>query len=303
MASVPSSQGPGPGRATTPTSASSKSKPARSADPKPELALTDPVGAAGKAPFHPKRARQVIQALKKLPEAIFFLRPVDPILDGAPTYLEEIAHPMDLGTMEKKITGGSYSRMSEFAADAMLIFANARQFNPPATVPYLYADAVEATFLQEWYKALVPSLEYAEKRALQGLLSRLKNNAVVSGLFLQPVDPIALGIPNYFEVIPRENARDLSLIEHKLKSDQYNSVKAFTDDIGLMLHNARTFNALDPTVLAMVDTFEKQYRKELATARQSMAHALGDGGGAAKRKSTGSGGASSNGGVSKKARH
>lgn len=275
------------------------------ADPQPDLALSDPVGAAGKAPLHPKRARAVIQALKKLPEAIFFLRPVDPILDGAPTYLEEIAHPMDLGTMEKKVNAGSYGRMSEFASDALLIFANARQFNPPATVPYIYADAVEAAFLQEWSKALVPSLEYAEKRALQGLLSRLKHNVLVSGLFLQPVDPVALGIPHYFSVIPKEDARDLSLIEGKLKSDQYVSVKGFTDDVALMVGNARKFNALDPAVLALVDAFDKQYRKELATARQSINHALGIAEApGAKRKSAGVTGASASvQGASKKPRH
>ena len=39
--------------------------------------------------------------------------------------------------------------------------------------------------------------------------------------FLEPVDPIALGIPNYFEII--KNPMDLSSVEAKLKGNWYKS--------------------------------------------------------------------------------
>lgn len=68
------------------------------------------------------------------------------------------------------------------------------------------------------------------------------NRAQTGGIFQFAVDPIALGIPQYFDIIPRENARDLSLIKSKLDGDMYGSLDAFEQDFQLMLKNALTFN-------------------------------------------------------------
>lgn len=51
-----------------------------------------------------------------------FARPVDPIADGCPTYLQEIKEPMDLGTVSKKIDGKRYKTMGQLAYDIELIF-------------------------------------------------------------------------------------------------------------------------------------------------------------------------------------
>ncbi len=296
---------PAPRASPGPSSKASSSKGGAAA--RPSLATQDPVGASGDEPIYPKRVKPILAAIKKMPEAFFFLRPVDPIADGAPTYYDEIKRPMDLGTMEKRLngTGGAtpYTRMAEFAEDMMQIFANARQFNPPGTLPAAYADACEAAFLKEWSKALVPRLEYVEKRALQGMLTRLKANVIVSGLFLFPVDPIAQGVPHYHDVIPKEQCRDLTTIENNLKADRYTSLRAVTDDMQLMMANARTFNAGVDELLAMVDTFEKAYKKEMTTVRAAI-NAGGGGasgaGGGTKRKDGGEAGGSAS--ASKKAK-
>ncbi len=125
--------------------------------------------------------------------SIFFRFPVDPIRDGLPTYLDEIKHPMDLSTMEKKLNQAAYSTMGEFAADVELIFANCRQFNPPGTEPCQHADELEKLWRKEWAKTVTPKLEANEKRALVGLINRLKTHQS-SLLFREPVDPVALGI-------------------------------------------------------------------------------------------------------------
>lgn len=212
------------------------------------------------APIQTKKCRQLLQNLRKTPEAGIFLRPVDPVADGAPTYFDEIKEPMDLGTMGKKLEEGGYSTMGQFRADFELIVANCRQFNPPGTVAVELADALEEAFKREWRVASVLKLEYNETRALQGLLSKLKQVPEAT-IFLQPVDPIALGIPHYFEVIPRDKARDLSLIETKLKGGQYATLLDFDADIRLMLHNCSTFNAQDAELLAFAQRFESQYNK------------------------------------------
>ena len=58
------------------------------------------------------------------------------------------------------------------------------------------------------------------------------------------MDPIALGNPMYFDIIPRKDARDLSTLKQKLDADKYDSVDAFEADLDLMIDNAIRFNGL-----------------------------------------------------------
>jgi len=57
-----------------------------------------------------------------------------------------------------------------------------------------------------------------------------------------------LGIPTYFDVMPKKDARDLRTIRQKLDADKYDSVEAFEADIDLMIRNAITFNGADSEV-------------------------------------------------------
>ncbi|CDU22782.1 related to TAF2-component of TFIID complex [Sporisorium scitamineum] len=254
-------------------------------------AEADPVGATAGMPMSGKKCKVLLQVLKKSPFSIFFRFPVDPIRDGLPTYLDEIKQPMDLSTMEKKVNQAAYSTMGEFASDMELIFANCRQFNPPGTEPCQHADELEKLWRKEWAKTVTPKLEVNEKRALVGLMNRLKTHQS-SLLFREPVDPVALGIPTYFDVIPKKDARDLSLIESKLKADKYDSFTAFDADIKLMLRNCYTFNAPDPAIMEIAKGFEGYYKREFDHAKQQAGVSSGGGGGGggtpggAKRKLT-----------------
>jgi len=59
---------------------------------------------------------------------------------------------------------------------------------------------------------------------------------------------VLLGIPTYFDVIPRKNARDLKTIRQKLDAEKYDSVESFQADMDLMTHNAIAFNGTDSEV-------------------------------------------------------
>lgn len=75
-----------------------------------------------------------------------------------------------------------------------------------------------------------------------------------------PVDPIALNIPNYPNVI--KQPMDLGTVEKKLKANEYASPQAVIDDVALMVQNAQTFNGPDHLVTQeghkLRATFEKQ---------------------------------------------
>jgi transcription initiation factor TFIID subunit 2 len=74
-----------------------------------------------------------------------------------------------------------------------------------------------------------------------------------------------LGIPTYFDVIPRKNARDLSTIRQKLDSDTYGSVAAFEADIDLMIQNAITFNGADSEVGQVALALDEKLKGMLAS--------------------------------------
>ncbi|WFD36850.1 hypothetical protein MCUN1_003740 [Malassezia cuniculi] len=259
----------------TSSSAPAIKAPSSAATPKSSVPADEgPLPDEHDTPIQTKKVRAVLQTLMKQKEAAIFLRPIDPVLDGAPTYYDEIKHPMDFGTVDRKFKNGEYATMGDFADDVRLIFSNCRQFNPPGTIPRLLEAAVVKTWRREWGRAMVRKLNYQGKRALQSMLSRLKQHPT-GALFLYAVDPVALGIPHYFDIIKREDARDLSLITEKLRSDKYNTVEALDADIRLMLNNAYKFNAGDEPVLNIVRGFDEAYSTEIRALRLSMPDDLG----------------------------
>jgi bromodomain-containing factor 1 len=74
------------------------------------------------------------------------------------------------------------------------------------------------------------------------LLEKLKNTKKTKHamFFISPVDPVALNIPTYPDVI--KHPMDLGTMENKLKNDRYSSVQAFADDLQLIVDNAEKFN-------------------------------------------------------------
>ncbi|KAK5740392.1 transcription initiation at TATA-containing promoter protein [Elasticomyces elasticus] len=70
-----------------------------------------------------------IRSLKRSPHARFFLCPVDIVELRIPEYPTIINTPMDLSTMERKLTAGHYVGIQQFVDDFLLIVENAREFN------------------------------------------------------------------------------------------------------------------------------------------------------------------------------
>ncbi|GAA96863.1 uncharacterized protein L969DRAFT_94877 [Mixia osmundae IAM 14324] len=221
------------------------------------------------------RAKAVMRSLIENEKSVFFRRPVDPILDGCPTYYDEIKDPMDLGTMMIKVREGRYRDTHEITRDFTLIGKNCRIFNPPGTLPIQHAEELERAWPLEWLD--VDRIMPGEKRSLQSMLKAVSALDTAS-LFREAVDPVALGIPTYFEIIPREDARDLSLIRRKLEADLYRSVGDLDADVRLMIFNCLKFNAPVPPVVAMAKDFERDYGKQIVATKVSLGIAAGKAG-------------------------
>ncbi|KAJ3159722.1 hypothetical protein HDU86_001372 [Geranomyces michiganensis] len=90
--------------------------------------------------------------------------------------------------------------------------------------------------------------------------------------FAAPVDPIALGIPTYLQVVKKP--MDLQTIRTKLESGtDYGTPKAFEADVRLMLSNSLRFNPPDTAVhrdtRAMLALFDKEWESTPKASRES----------------------------------
>lgn len=81
--------------------------------------------------------------------------------------------------------------------------------------------------------------------------------------FILPVDPEALGIPDYFNII--KNPMDFSTIRKKLDDKKYTNPEEFAEDVRLVFSNAKTYNGKGTDVYIMAeqiqDVFESQYSR------------------------------------------
>ncbi|RLM60605.1 transcription factor GTE4-like [Panicum miliaceum] len=92
------------------------------------------------------------------------------------------------------------------------------------------------------------------------LLSRLMKHKF-GWVFNKPVDPVALGLHDYFTII--KHPMDLGTIRGRLSQGQYRNPKEFADDVRLTFHNAMTYNPKGQDVHFMAEQllgiFEAQW--------------------------------------------
>ncbi|XP_052190576.1 uncharacterized protein LOC127800159 isoform X2 [Diospyros lotus] len=83
----------------------------------------------------------ILDRLQKKDTYGVFSEPVDP--NELPDYHEIIEHPMDFGTVRRKLEDGHYPNLDEFEADVSLICTNAMLYNAPDTIYYRQARSIK----------------------------------------------------------------------------------------------------------------------------------------------------------------
>ncbi|OAY29077.1 hypothetical protein MANES_15G116300v8 [Manihot esculenta] len=73
--------------------------------------------------------------------------------------------------------------------------------------------------------------------------------------FREPVDPVALNIPDYFSII--SNPMDLGTIKSKLEKNQYSGAEEFVADVRLIFSNAMLYNPPTNYVHQMAESMNK----------------------------------------------
>lgn len=76
-------------------------------------------------------------------------------------------------------------------------------------------------------------------------------------IFNSPVDPVALGIKDYFDIIKKP--MDFSQIKENLKSHHYMSMREFVQDVELVFKNCYTYNGESSQVSLMCKEVQDEF--------------------------------------------
>ena len=80
--------------------------------------------------------------------------------------------------------------------------------------------------------------------------------------FRNPVDPVAMGIPSYPNVIT--TPMDLRTLEENLKGNKYSTVEAFTADFDLIIRNCETFNGRESPFTKLAFEMKASFDKNMS---------------------------------------
>ncbi|KAK6462916.1 Bromodomain-containing protein [Scheffersomyces coipomensis] len=97
-------------------------------------------------PHQSKFALNTIKAIKRLKDAAPFLHPVDIVKLNIPFYYNYIPRPMDLSTIEKKITANAYEDSNQIVEDFNQMVFNCKKFNGENSGISKMADNIQAHF-------------------------------------------------------------------------------------------------------------------------------------------------------------
>ena len=132
-----------------------------------------------------------------------------------------------------------------------------REIHKPAPRDLPYANSKPKKKKYQW------ELKFCEKVLAE--LSKPKYQAL-SYPFMVPVDPVALNIPTYFQVIKKP--MDFSKIRENLSQGQYENAKEFEVDVRQVFKNCYSFNPPGDVIHQTGREFEKVFDSEWSQKRQ-----------------------------------
>jgi len=94
----------------------------------------------------------IIKTMERQPNALPFLKPVDPVALNIPDYFNVIKKPMDFSTILKKLKKGEYPSMNEFVEDVDLVFRNCMTYNPPNNPVHKMGQEMKNFFIEQLKK-------------------------------------------------------------------------------------------------------------------------------------------------------
>ncbi|PKS10898.1 hypothetical protein jhhlp_002656 [Lomentospora prolificans] len=136
-----------------------------------------------------------------------------------------------------------------------------RAIHPPKSKDIDYSNKSSVT-----KKHLKPEIQFCDE-VLREIMD--EKHYHLNAAFLVPVDPVALGIPTYFNVIKKP--MDLSTISAKLNAGEYSHPKQFQQDMDLMFNNCFKFNTAGTPVHMQGKQLKSLFQSEMSKKDQWLA--------------------------------
>ncbi|XP_052796528.1 histone lysine acetyltransferase CREBBP-like isoform X2 [Mya arenaria] len=111
------------------------------------------------------------------------------------------------------------------------------------------------------------------RQALMPTLEKLYRQDPESLPFRLPVDPVALQIPDYYDIVRKP--MDLSTIKKKLDTGQYKDPWEYVDDVWLMFDNAWVYNKKSSRVYKYCTKLSEVFEAEISSVMQSLGYCCG----------------------------
>ena len=161
------------------------------------------------------------------------------------------AQTMEIGYMEAKVSDIKTGRDEQFPAIA-------DSGSPDTSL----VSTMSTEDIQQHLETLNDNLNLSSRRIAQKcipIMSKLINDPN-GWIFKDPVDPVELGIPDYFDVI--KHPMDLALIKKRLENGVYKDLSSFECDTKLVFENCILYNGEDSDVGEMAKNLLNMLEKE-----------------------------------------
>ncbi|KAI8885921.1 Bromodomain-containing protein [Backusella circina FSU 941] len=224
----------------------------------------------------------LVETLKKNKWAMAFLQPVDPESLNIPDYFDIIKKPMDLSLVSAKLKQEPcpYFSREEAINDIQLMFDNCYLYNNKTDPVCFQAKKLEEAFkkgltklpdksekvLNNQHVEMMPDDHWRRCEAIVKELRKPKH-AKFTWPFLNPVDPVAAGAGDYYNII--KQPMDMSTYERKLYDFEYTSEEELVSDIRLMLSNCYTYNPPGHDIRERAIEFEKAFEDHWAKLHET----------------------------------
>ena len=106
------------------------------------------------------------------------------------------------------------------------------------------------------------------QRIMRPILFRLMTHPKNFDLFNAPVDPDALGIPSYFQIIKRP--MDLGTVKSVLQRGGFQTLESCIKDIDLVFDNAMLFNPVNHVVHDSAKLLQSEFHSEISTLKEKL---------------------------------
>lgn len=207
-------------------------------------------------------AKRILRKLKESKGSVYFNTPVDPIKLNIPIYLEIIKHPMDFSTIEKKLKAEEYATLEQFENDVLLVFRNCFTFNQLDGEIYKAGRRLQQQFVKDMLsrpfdkpisiRKITEETRFLSEKFVNDLM-----NDPLAGPFIDPVDPIALNLPKYPDIVLRP--MDLSFILNGIQENRYVSAEFIKMDVLQVFTNCKDFNVEGSTIYQFAVELEEKF--------------------------------------------